>query len=153
MHGVAGFGKVDVGHDGHSFQAVAEVTFQTPRGPVAGAVHSTLWGMGIDVIRQRDLGDSCTLFTVTPIDGEFIDARYTFLLPTDPSNGEVTRMGQGLVRDFCEQAQQDIPVWEHKIYRQRPQLARGEGAITEFRNWARQSYEQGIERCAGDTVA
>ena len=30
----------------------------------------------------------------------------------------------------------------NKIYRDRPQPARGEGAITEFRAWARQSYEE-----------
>jgi hypothetical protein len=34
------------------------------------------------------------------------------------------------------------PIWENKIYRDRPQLARGEGAITEFRAWARQSSEE-----------
>ena len=38
--------------------------------------------------------------------------------------------------------EQDIPIWESKIYRDRPQLARGEGAITEFRSWAKQSYEE-----------
>ena len=38
--------------------------------------------------------------------------------------------------------EQDIPIWEAKIYRNHPQLARGEGAITEFRSWAGQSYEE-----------
>ena len=32
-------------------------------------------------------------------------------------------------------------IGKNKIYRDRPLLARGEGAITEFRAWARQSYE------------
>jgi hypothetical protein len=40
--------------------------------------------------------------------------------------------------------EQDIPIWENKIYRDRPQLARGEGAITEFRAWSRQSYEEAL---------
>lgn len=52
-----------------------------------------LFGMGLDVVRHRGLGRSCTLLTVTPIDGELVDGR-------------------------------------------------GEGAITEFRAWARQSYEE-----------
>jgi hypothetical protein len=51
-------------------------------------------------------------------------------------------MGLGFARDFCKQIEQDIPIWENKIYRDRPQLARGEGAITEFRAWARQSCEE-----------
>jgi hypothetical protein len=59
-------------------------------------------------------------------------------------SSEVTRMGLGFARDFCKQIEQDIPIWENKIYRDRPQLARGEGAITEFRAWARQSYEEAL---------
>jgi hypothetical protein len=39
--------------------------------------------------------------------------------------------------------EQDIPIWANKIFRDRPQLARGEYATTEFRAWARQSYEEG----------
>jgi hypothetical protein len=35
-----------------------------------------------------------------------------------------------------------LGLWQSKIYRDRPQLARGEGAITEFRVWARRSYEE-----------
>ena len=142
VHGVSGFGDLDLETDGHWLKAVAEVTFQTPRGPVSGAVDSELYGMGIDVVRHRGLGRSCTLLTVTPIDGEFVDARYTFFVLTDAETGEMSRMGLGFARDFCKQIEQDIPIWESKIYRDRPQLARGEGAITEFRSWARQSYEE-----------
>jgi hypothetical protein len=87
-------------------------------------------------------GRWCTLLTVTPIDGEYVDARYTFFVQTDPQTGEMSRMGLGFARDFCKRIEQDIPIWENKIYRDRPQPARGEGAITEFRAWARQSYEE-----------
>ena len=34
-----------------------------------------------------------------------------------------------------------IDIGKNKSYRDRPQLARGQGSITEFRAWARQSYE------------
>ena len=42
VHGVSGFGDLDLETDGHRLRAVAEVTFQTPRGPVSGAVDSEL---------------------------------------------------------------------------------------------------------------
>jgi hypothetical protein len=32
----------------------------------------------------------------------------------------------------------------NKIYRERPQLERGEAAISEFRTWAQQSYEEAL---------
>jgi len=145
VHGVSGFGDLDVEVNGHRLKAVAEVTFQTPRGPVSGAVDSELYGMGLDVVRHRGLGRSCTLLTVTPIDGEFVDARYTFFVQLDAKSGEMSRMGLGFARDFCKQIEQDIPIWENKIYRDRPLLARGEGAINEFRTWARQSYQSSYQ--------
>lgn len=140
VHGVSAFGNLDVTHEGASFRAVAEVHFETPRGPVNGAVDSELFGMGIDVVRHRGLGQSCTVLTVTPIDGELVDARYTFFIALDPNTGEKTRLGMGFARDFCKQIEQDIPIWEAKTYRDKPALARGESAITEFRNWAERSY-------------
>ena len=41
---------------------------------------------------------------------------------------------RGLVHDF----RQDVAVWEHKRYLDRPQLVEGDGPIGAFRRWARQ---------------
>jgi hypothetical protein len=46
----------------------------------------------------------------------------------------MSRMGKGFARDFCKQIEQDIPIREIKIYRDRPKLAQGESAIMEFRD-------------------
>jgi phenylpropionate dioxygenase-like ring-hydroxylating dioxygenase large terminal subunit len=140
VHGVHGFGATTLEEDGPMFRSVAEVTFVTPRGDTAGAVESELWGLGLDIVRHRGLGASCTFLTVTPIDGEYVDARYTFLAPRDPRTGEISRLGQGFIRDFMKQIEQDLPIWEHKVYRPRPSLATGEGPIMEFRRWAEHSY-------------
>ena len=144
VHGVSAFGALEVEQDGHLFRAIAEVNFETPRGPVSGAVDSELFGMGVDVVRHRGLGRSCTILTVTPIDGEYVEARYTFFVAVEPETGEMTRMGVGFARDFCKQIEQDIPIWENKIYRDRPKLAQGEAAIMEFRNWAQLSYDDTV---------
>ena len=141
VHGVSSFGKLGVESTDHSFHTVAEVAFQTPRGAVMGAVDSHLFGLGIDVIRHRGIGRSCTILTVTPVDGDLVEARYTFFVALDPRSGDMSRMGLGFARDFCEQIEQDIPIWEHKLYRERPQLANGESAIMTFRSWAEASYE------------
>lgn len=140
VHKVANFGSIDVTEDGPMFKAVAEVSFVTPRGPVAGAVDSELWGLGLDVVRHRGLGRSCTLLTATPVDGDVVDVRYTFLVQRDSETNEMSRLGVGMMRDFLKQIRQDIPIWESKVYRAKPQLARGEGAVMEFRKWAQRSY-------------
>jgi phenylpropionate dioxygenase-like ring-hydroxylating dioxygenase large terminal subunit len=141
VHGVPNFGTVEVDHDGPMFKAVSEVTFATPRGPVAGAVDSELWGLGVDIVRHRGLGRSCTLLTATPIDGERVDARYTFLVQRDDT-GQMSRLGLGMMKDFLKQIGQDIPIWENKIYRAKPQLASGESAVTTFRKWAQRAYPE-----------
>jgi len=38
------------------------------------------------------------------------------------------------------EVQQDIPIWEHKLYRPNPALASSEKPITEFRRWFSQFY-------------
>lgn len=149
VHGVTGFGECTVVEKGPMFRSIAEVTFTSPRGDTAGAVESELWGLGLDIVRHRGLGSSCTFFTVTPVDGEHVDARYTFLAPRDPESGEISRLGRGFIRDFMRQITQDIPIWEHKVYRERPSLAKGEGPIMEFRRWARRFYCPDGDRPAG----
>jgi len=79
---------------------------------------------------------------VTPIDGEMVDARYTFFVQLDPKSGEMSRMGLGFARDFCKQIEQDIPIWENKAYRSAPLLCDGDGPIMRYRQWTRQFYSE-----------
>lgn len=141
VHGVGSFGGVTAETDGPMFRASAEVEFVTPKGPTKGSVVSELWGLGIDVVRHQGLGPpACGVLTVTPVDGEQVEARYLFLLPRDPEGDGPSRYGLGLTKDFIKQIQQDIPIWEHKCYRDRPGLAAGEADLMRYRRWAGQFY-------------
>ena len=143
VHGVTGFGAVELIEDGPTLRSIASVTMQTGRGEVDGAIESELWGLGLDVVRQRGIGDAAVLFSVTPVDEGLVRARYTFMVPRDGDGP--SRYGQAVMREFCKQIVQDIPIWEHKRYRDRPKLAMGEGAIVDFRRWAEQFYEEPLE--------
>jgi hypothetical protein len=35
---------------------------------------------------------------------------------------------------------QDIPIWEHKKFREHPVLVKGDGEIAEYRRWVAQFY-------------
>ena len=48
--------------------------------------------------------------------------------------------GQMFVEGMTMGVQQDIPIWENKIYRERPVLCDGDGPIAEFRKWAQNFY-------------
>jgi nitrite reductase/ring-hydroxylating ferredoxin subunit len=140
VHGVSGFGAVELTDDGPTLRSVASVTMKTSRGDVEGAIESELWGLGLDIVRQRGIGDATVVFSITPIDEGLVRAGYTFLVPRDGDGP--SRYGQAVIREFCKQITQDIAIWEHKLYRERPILAMGEGAIVDFRRWAEQFYEE-----------
>jgi len=142
VHGVSGFGAVELVEEGPMFRAIASITMKTPRGDVDGAVESELWGLGLDFVRQRGLGEARTIFSVTPVDEGALSAFYTFFIPKDAATGEASRYGQAFMKESSRQITQDIPIWEHKLYRARPMLAMGEGPIVDYRRWAGQFYEE-----------
>ena len=36
-----------------------------------------------------------------------------------------------------------MPIWEHKIYRERPILTKVDGPVAQYRRWFRQFYSDG----------
>ncbi len=140
VHGVSAFGALSSEEHGPMLRTTAELSLNSPRGPVAGAVVNEMWGLGIDVNRVVGIGKGATIVTVTPVDGELVDVAYAFLSPRSSDGNGISRAGQGHVRDNIAQIEADFPIWEHKVHRADPALARGEGAIMDFRRWARQFY-------------
>jgi nitrite reductase/ring-hydroxylating ferredoxin subunit len=149
VHGVSGFGSVELLTEGPRFRSIAGVTMKTPRGEVEGAVESDLWGLGLDYVRQRGLGPGRTIFSATPVEEGVVEARYTFFVERNEETGEPSRYGAGLIREFNRQITQDIPIWEHKMYRAQPKLAMGEGPIVDFRRWAEQFYDDAASTANG----
>jgi hypothetical protein len=49
-------------------------------------------------------------------------------------------VGRAFVAEVTRQLEQDIPVWENKIFLARPLICDGDGPIGMFRRWARQFY-------------
>ncbi|HET9588836.1 MAG TPA: Rieske 2Fe-2S domain-containing protein [Anaerolineales bacterium] len=45
-----------------------------------------------------------------------------------------------VLRGFAHDASQDFPIWEHKRYTNLPALAKGDGPIGKYRQWAKQFY-------------
>jgi hypothetical protein len=38
---------------------------------------------------------------------------------------------------------QDVPIWEHKAYRERPLVTKADGPVVQYRRWFRQFYDGG----------
>jgi hypothetical protein len=74
-----------------------------------------------------------------PVDEEHIELRLASRA-SHPVPGLRGLLGRVVHRQFCQEVEEDIPVWERKVYLERPALAPGDGPVTEYRRWARQFY-------------
>jgi hypothetical protein len=55
--------------------------------------------------------------------------------------GLITRLlRRKAIKEGVRTINQDIPIWEHKLYRRQPRLCEGDGPIMAYRRWARQFY-------------
>jgi nitrite reductase/ring-hydroxylating ferredoxin subunit len=95
----------------------------------------------------------------TPIDGERISLRIAVAakLPPDRTrvspflmlvpHGLATRLvAEGVFRATVGDVSQDIAIWENKQYIEPPALARGDGPVGRYRQWARQFYPEPAAR-------
>ncbi len=126
--------------DGPVLRATSHMKLGTPMGVVDGIIESTAYGFGFAVVRFKGIVDTLLVTSVTPIDGEYVDARFAFSVKK-LGNASATRgVGAALIADVEKQMSQDIPIWENKVYLPRPALCDGDGPIGLFRRWARQFY-------------
>lgn len=51
------------------------------------------------------------------------------------------RIADAAIAEYARDVGQDVPLWRHKRYLDRPALAEGDGPVGAFRRWARQFYE------------
>jgi nitrite reductase/ring-hydroxylating ferredoxin subunit len=92
------------------------------------------FGLGLGVLRVK--GFVTFLSSTTPVDEDNVHVRWIFTSPRSAGDGVV----QMAADSFLEGVSQDIPIWENKIYRERPVLTKSEKQIIEHRRWSRQFY-------------
>ncbi|HEU4702051.1 MAG TPA: Rieske 2Fe-2S domain-containing protein [Conexibacter sp.] len=161
---------VDLGHIGpvHGYRNVRLRRRFTPHGPsfaiaAAGERRMPLGGpLGIEFdIVVHGLGhlwvdatiprlDTAATFQAmaTPIDPCRVELRYSVALRVGHEQHARSRLlASRLLTSllgplFRRDMERDFPIWQHKIYVDRPRLAKGDGPLPEFRRWARQFYSQ-----------
>lgn len=126
--------------DGHILHVTSHMKLGTPAGEVDGVIESTSYGFGFAIVRFHGIVETMVVTSVTPIDGEYVDARFAFSVKK-LGNASATRgVGAALIADIEKQMSQDIPIWENKVYQDRPALCDGDGPIGLFRRWTKQFY-------------
>ncbi len=99
------------------------------------------WGLGLSHVHYHGLFSVIFQIGQTPVDEQ--TTRLTFSVLTrerDRSDPEVGPALRRYVADNVRTFEQDFPIWENKLYRERPLLCEADGPIHEFRSWARQFH-------------
>lgn len=109
---------------------------------VSGTLDITCHALGCVVNRARIRDgislDYCVVFYFLPIDGERVAVHSYYSIRR---KGIWTRpLLHMAMRDGSYTIDQDVPIWENKLYRPRPLLSDADGPILQFRKWAAQFH-------------
>ena len=110
-----------------------------------GSLTVTSYGLGCQV--SRTIVEALVklqftaIFLSTPIDRERLEIDLVFTMKK-LANKQLTRLAIApwLIGEIGKNLEQDIPIWENKIFQSQPLLCDGDGPIIRYRHWARQFY-------------
>ncbi len=126
--------------DGHILRARSPINYVTPQGTVEGGIASESHGFGFGTTRFTGIVETLLVSSVTPIDGEYVDVRFSFMVKKMASEDATKGVSRAFVKEIERQLGQDIPIWENKVMKSRPVLCDGDGPVGIFRRWAKQFY-------------
>jgi nitrite reductase/ring-hydroxylating ferredoxin subunit len=127
--------------EGHIFRAKSPVNYITPQGTIEGGIESTNYGFGFGTVKFTGIVETMLVSSVTPIDGEYVDVRFSFMVKKLGNDNATAGVGKAFIAEIERQLGQDIPIWEHKVMVMRPVLCDGDGPIGVYRRWAKQFYQ------------
>ncbi len=140
VHGTPELPQTRAEIDGHIFRVRSPVQFTTPQGTIEGQIASDSWGFGFGLVRFTGIVETLLVSSVTPIDGEFVDVRFSFMAKKVGNESLTENVRKAFIAEIERQLGQDIQIWEHKVLQTRPVLCDGDGPIGLFRRWCKQFY-------------
>jgi 3-ketosteroid 9alpha-monooxygenase subunit A len=133
---------VETTAEGPLLHAVSEILMRTPMGKTSGTVDVHAHGFGFTTTRFRGIVETLLVSSATTIDDEYVDVRFSFTLKKLAHKDVTLTVGKAYIAEIDRQLEQDIPIWENKIYVHPPLLVEGDGPIGVYRKWARQFYSE-----------
>jgi 3-ketosteroid 9alpha-monooxygenase subunit A len=144
LHGTQGMPETNAEANGHVLRSVSSTVMKTPQGKVKGEVEAIVYGFGFTTTRFRGLVETLLVSSATTIDEEYVELRFAFTVKKMVNDGVTSTVGAAFQREIGRQLEQDIPIWENKVYIHPPVLVDGDGPIGLFRRWSKQFYEGAV---------
>lgn len=142
LHGTAGMPKTKAESLGSRLHVLSEIEMTTPGGIVPGTVEVDCWGFGFTTTRFRGLVETLVISSAIAIDHDHCDIRFAFTVKKMGGRSLTDGIGKAFMHEIARQLEQDIPIWENKVYLDRPALCDGDGPIGVFRRWCKQFYPE-----------
>ncbi len=122
-----------------SVTAVSEVGFEV-------STTTTTCGPGIVAVEvSQDPIEMLTYITQTPIDDELTEVALCFSMKRLEDGAATESISELNDQVTNLQFTQDVPIWENKVYRERPIITKIDGPVAQYRRWFRQFYSNGNE--------
>lgn len=153
VHRVQNMPTANTTTDGQKFHMVSKTVMKTPAGKVEGQIEVNSLGFGFTSTRFTGLVETLLVSSVTAIDEEYVDVRFSFSIRKLANASATAGVGAAFIKEISRQLEQDIVIWEHKTYIDRPVLCDGDGPIGLFRKWVRQFYPDYQPEKANDALA
>jgi nitrite reductase/ring-hydroxylating ferredoxin subunit len=126
--------------DGPRVRMRSSVTYTSPKGDTAGRIDTWSYGPGFSVARFSGIIDLCMVDWCVPIDFEHIQNHKGYMVSRAEGEQKAARVGGAFVKELRRQMDEDIEIFEHKIWQPKPALVPEDGPIGAFRAWAKQFY-------------
>jgi nitrite reductase/ring-hydroxylating ferredoxin subunit len=139
VHRVPAPPEAEVKTDGFVYQQ--ETIGRGDDGGVVWQTQQTLYGLGLIVLRTPGTWPNISLNAITPVDEATVDLRVMYLVDEGEGATELSAGARAMLEAVASTIADDVPIWEHKVYREKPALVPGDGPIGTLRSWARQFYE------------
>ncbi|MBZ0231267.1 MAG: aromatic ring-hydroxylating dioxygenase subunit alpha [Deltaproteobacteria bacterium] len=101
---------------------------------------ATYYGPAYQVTEMESFIPNRLINAHTPIDEHTLHLRFGVMLKKVGDEKKMARYAQAYADNLTLGFQQDVAIWENKVWRDRPTLCDGDGAIGALRRWYRQFY-------------
>ena len=102
-------------------------------------LHTVQQGPGFTYQRFSGALNIVLMGLPTPISDHHMQLDFAFIEPKTMNEGE-RFLAEFTKAEVSRQVENDMPIWEHKIYLDAPTLCDGDGPIHQYRKWFRQFY-------------
>jgi 3-ketosteroid 9alpha-monooxygenase subunit A len=104
-------------------------------------IRSFMFGPGLSLTRVSGAIDGVSVQSLTPLDPERMLLTHNYYVHEGSNAEAVAAFFDYYAKDW----ELDMPLWNNKLFHEKPVLAEGDGDISRFRRWYRQFYSTPIE--------